>query len=283
MNFGSGKGFLYDTYLVEEQSCTANKGYILESFEVTINENGATVDKGTLQNLPKTKQITLTKRIKASDINFKNGDPIFILKLTGTDYAGKSHTYYRQVRFDAATVKKNTGSDGYVSLSEVFKDIPMGDYVATEEETGRYKLSTLTSQGGTVSGEHVTFNMTPANDTYNATFTNFKYDWQYYTHTDVVDNKLQSTKDNSVKYTFTAKWVGSSPVSGGSSVDKNQIEATLTTNDGTKDSSVIVDASTYTTSIQTFPNSSGNCTVTVTYNKDGVKLTASFTVPVKAK
>lgn len=283
VNFGSGKGFLYDTYLVEEQSCTANKGYILESFEVTINENGATVDKGTLQNLPKTKQITLTKRIKASDINFKNGDPIFILKLTGTDYAGKSHTYYRQVRFDAATVKKNTGSDGYVSLSEVFKDIPMGDYVATEEETGRYKLSTLTSQGGTVSGEHVTFNMTPANDTYNATFTNFKYDWQYYTHTDVVDNKLQSTKDNSVKYTFTAKWVGSSPVSGGSSVDKNQIEATLTTNDGTKDSSVIVDASTYTTSIQTFPNSSGNCTVTVTYNKDGVKLTASFTVPVKAK
>ena len=144
-------------------------------------------------------------------------------------------------------------------------------------------MSTLTSQGGTVSGEHVTFNMTPANDTYNATFTNFKYDWQYYTHTDVVDNKLQSTKDNSVKYTFTAKWVGSSPVSGGSSVDKNQIEATLTTNDGTKDSSVIVDASTYTTSIQTFPNSSGNCTVTVTYNKDGVKLTASFTVPVKAK
>ena len=125
--------------------------------------------------------------------------------------------------------------------------------------------------------------MTPATDTYNATFTNFKYAWQYYTHTDVVDNKLQSTKDNSVKYTFTAKWVGSSPVSGGSSVDKNQIEATLTTNDGTKDSSVIVDASTYTTSIQTFPNSSGNCTVTVTYNKDGVKLTASFTVPVKAK
>lgn len=59
MNFGSGKGFLYDTYLVEEQSCAANKGYILESFEVTINENGATVDKGTLQNLPKTKQITL--------------------------------------------------------------------------------------------------------------------------------------------------------------------------------------------------------------------------------
>ncbi len=75
---------------------------------MTINENGATVDKGTLQNLPKTKQITLTKRIKASDINFKNGDPIFILKLTGTDYAGKSHTYYRQVRFDAATFKKNT-------------------------------------------------------------------------------------------------------------------------------------------------------------------------------
>lgn len=283
VNFGSGKGFLYDTYLVEEQSCAANKGYILESFEVTINENGATVDKGTLQNLPKTKQITLTKRIKASDINFKNGDPIFILKLTGTDYAGKSHTYYRQVRFDAATVKKNTGSDGYVSLSEVFKDIPMGDYVATEEETGRYRLSTLTSQGGTVSGEHVTFNMTPDNDTYNATFTNFKYDWQYYTHTDVVDNKLQSVKDNSVKYTFTARWIGSSPVSGGSSVDKNQIEATLTTNDGTKDSSVIVDASTYTTSIQTFPNSSGNCTVTVTYNKDGVKLTATFTVPVKAK
>lgn len=283
VNFGSGKGFLYDTYLVEEQSCAANKGYILESFEVTINENGATVDKGTLQNLPKTKQITLTKRIKASDINFKNGDPIFILKLTGTDYAGKSHTYYRQVRFDAATVKKNTRSDGYVSLSEVFKDIPMGDYVATEEETGRYRLSTLTSQGGTVSGEHVTFNMTPDNDTYNATFTNFKYDWQYYTHTDVVDNKLQSVKDNSVKYTFTARWIGSSPVSGGSSVDKNQIEATLTTNDGTKDSSVIVDASTYTTSIQTFPNSSGNCTVTVTYNKDGVKLTATFTVPVKAK
>ena len=47
--------------------------------------------------------------MKRSDINFKNGDPIFILKLTGTDYAGKSHTYYRQVRFDAATVKKNTG------------------------------------------------------------------------------------------------------------------------------------------------------------------------------
>lgn len=187
----SSKGALpYDTYLVEEQPCEKNQGYILDSFEVTISKEGSVVKADTVKNLPTLKSIAVTKRIKASDINFANGNPIFTFKCTGTDYDGAKHTYYQMVE-----VKKGDVTDEeYVSVSCTFKDLKMGDYVVTEEQASRYAFEKLTAENGTVSGEKVSFHMIPANNTYTATFTNKKFEWQYFTDSTMKTNTITVKK-----------------------------------------------------------------------------------------
>ena len=187
----SSKGALpYDTYLVEEQPCEKNQGYILDSFEVTISKEGSVVKADTVKNLPTLKSIVVTKRIKASDINFANGNPIFTFKCTGTDYDGAKHTYYQMVE----VTKGDVTDEEYVSVSCTFKDLKMGDYVVTEEQASRYAFEKLTAENGTVSGENVNFHMIPANDTYTATFTNKKFEWQYFTDSTMKTNTITVKK-----------------------------------------------------------------------------------------
>lgn len=187
----SSKGALpYDTYLVEEQPCEKNKGYILDSFEVTISKEGSVVKADTVKNLPTLKDIVVTKRIKASDINFANGNPIFTFKCTGTDYDGAKHTYYQMVE----VTKGDVTDEEYVSVSCTFKDLKMGDYVVTEEQASRYAFEKLTAENGTVSGKKVTFHMIPATDTYTATFTNKKFEWQYFTDSTMKTNTITVKK-----------------------------------------------------------------------------------------
>ena len=187
----SSKGALpYDTYLVEEQPCEKNQGYIFDSFEVTISKEGSVVKADTVKNLPTLKSIVVTKRIKASDINFANGNPIFTFKCTGTDYDGAKHTYYQMVE----VTKGDVTDEEYVSVSCTFKDLKMGDYVVTEEQASRYAFEKLTAENGTVSGEKVTFHMIPATDTYTATFTNKKFEWQYFTDSTMKTNTITVKK-----------------------------------------------------------------------------------------
>lgn len=180
----------YDTYLVEEQPCEENKGYILDSFEVTISQDGVVVKSDTVRNLPTLKNIVVTKKVKASDINFSNGNPIFTFQCTGTDYEGVKHTYHQMVEI----TKDDVTAEEYVSVSCTFKDLKMGDYVVTEEQSSRYRFESATAEGGTVANDKVTFNMTPANDTYTATFTNKKFEWQYFTDSDLVTNTITIAK-----------------------------------------------------------------------------------------
>lgn len=42
----------YDTYLIEEQPCTANEGYELVSFTITVSRNDVTLDIGTVDDTP---------------------------------------------------------------------------------------------------------------------------------------------------------------------------------------------------------------------------------------
>ncbi len=48
----------YDTYLVEEQPCTANEGMLPVAFEVTISRDKVTLDLGTIDNKPYTPEIS---------------------------------------------------------------------------------------------------------------------------------------------------------------------------------------------------------------------------------
>ncbi len=48
----------YDTYTVEEMSCSANEGMLLVAFEVTISRDKTTLDLGTIDNKPYTPEIT---------------------------------------------------------------------------------------------------------------------------------------------------------------------------------------------------------------------------------
>lgn len=177
-------------YLLETSAPT---GYQLNTAKIsfTVNADNA----GTIQQLRTTdpldpRTITLTKKIKASDIHFAHGNPIFIFALTGTDIHGRTITYYDFVEFTVDYVRENTDSGGYVSMSVVFDGLLAGTYTASELETMRYSLKMINSVvSGKISGETVVFDVVN-NKTGSTVFVNEKYDHSYFSHTAVVENVI---------------------------------------------------------------------------------------------
>ena len=147
------------------------------------------------------KSIVITKQIKASDIVFKNGNPIFVFKLAGSDVFGTHHTYYGSVEFTKSYVKANTDDNGNVEASYTFDNLYCGDYVATEMDTARYKFKNAQNyfvdedsdlDYVTTQGEQINFFFTDRGLHRNVgygTFVNQKYEWQYYSHTHRVVNE----------------------------------------------------------------------------------------------
>lgn len=139
-----------------------------------------------------TKKVVLTKRIKASDIVWENGNPTFLFKLTGKDVWGITRTYVRSIEFtNDMTVK-----DGYLTASCTFEDLYCGTYTTSEIDVARYKFGGISdvSANGSVLGQTAVFNLTDGtklNETGSATFTNDKYEWQDFSHNDIVINSFK--------------------------------------------------------------------------------------------
>lgn len=137
--------------------------------------------------------IRLVKRIQASDINFANGDPTFIFKVTGTDKEGINHTCYGIVSFDEAYVKEHTDHEGFVSRECIFEDLLEGLYVVSEENSSRYRVSEISNiVNGTVTdkGSTVTMDLTGNHPEGSATFTNEKYEWGGFSDNQYVINHI---------------------------------------------------------------------------------------------
>lgn len=85
----------YDTYLIEEQSCSANEGMQPVAFEVTITRNNVTLDLGTVDNKPFTPEISgevdkrqtlfVSNGLFTYTIDYRSTSPTWADEFTTTD------------------------------------------------------------------------------------------------------------------------------------------------------------------------------------------------------
>ena len=130
--------------------------------------------------------LTIKKRINQSQIYLESGTPTFIFEIKGTDYEGKSHTYYRTITFE------NVGTSGYVIKTVVLDGIPAGTYTIREIDTARYKCSVYARLNVTkIDDSTVTANTDVTNGGYNncsVTFQNERSDYHDLDHTNIEIN-----------------------------------------------------------------------------------------------
>ena len=89
--------------------------------------------------------LTIVKKIKASDITWAHGNPTFIFTVKGKDINGKDRTFQNYVEFTENYVNSHTDRQGYVELSVTWNKIPVGeDYTVTEQDVLRYHLVNVT-------------------------------------------------------------------------------------------------------------------------------------------
>lgn len=89
--------------------------------------------------------LTVVKKIKASDITWAHGNPTFIFTVKGKDINGKDCTFQNYVEFTENYVNSHTDGQGYVELSVTWNKIPVGeDYTVTEQDVLRYHLVNVT-------------------------------------------------------------------------------------------------------------------------------------------
>lgn len=89
--------------------------------------------------------LTIVKKIKASDITWAHGNPTFIFNVKGKDINGKDRIFQNYVEFTENYVNSHTDGQGYVELSVTWNKIPVGeDYTVTEQDVLRYHLVNVT-------------------------------------------------------------------------------------------------------------------------------------------
>lgn len=89
--------------------------------------------------------LTIVKKIKASDITWAHGNPTFIFTVKGKDINGKDRIFQNYVEFTENYVNSHTDGQGYVELSVTWNKIPVGeDYTVTEQDVLRYHLVNVT-------------------------------------------------------------------------------------------------------------------------------------------
>lgn len=135
--------------------------------------------------------ITVTKKIKTSDIYWDHGVPSFIINLRGTLRETQEEVEYNKaVTFSKDYVEENNKSSEYVTASVVFKDVVEGSYLCGEKETMRYGASKITDVvGGTIEENQAKFVVDDSSDR-RATIINTKTNWNDYSDSQCIVNKF---------------------------------------------------------------------------------------------
>ena len=109
-------------------------------------------DMGAYQKL---RDVTVTKQIHASEIEWDHGTPTFMITVYGTDQKGVFHEYNHAYEFTPQYVKDNTDENGIVSMTYTFERIPYARiYNVEEQNTSRFCLEAISgSDNATFEGE----------------------------------------------------------------------------------------------------------------------------------
>ena len=259
----------WGSYYFKETKAPEGYGLTDETIRFSVNALTAGVRQEIQVEDPlSAKTITITKRLKADDINFYNGNPTFLFKVEGQDVNRQDHTYYRMLKFDETYVKANTDEDGYVSQDVLVSGLTAGEYTVYEEEASRY-------QSDNVDGIQVDLTNS---DNESVTFTNTRYENGGYSDTESVANVL---KEQAKLTAISVKWKGESQVKARDEIDKSLIEVTAIYDDGsTKELSETDWSFGDSFSGSSFPNINGNYRIPVEYTEGGLTKTDGFDVTI---
>lgn len=266
-------GLEWGSYYFKETKAPAGYSITGETIRFSVNAATAGVEQEILVENPKdSRHITLTKRIKVSDINFANGNPTFIFKVVGTDVNGVEHEFNQIVIFDKEYVEKNA-VDGYISQDVVIGDIIAGDYVAWEIDTSRYALQEIVGlSNAEVSGETVLFDLVN-NKSAAATFVNYKYENQGYSDSENATNILKAK----TKLTALIAEYQDDTVQAETNINRDKLVVTAVYDDG---STKVLRNNAYDLSIETLPNQNGDYSIIASYTEGGITRTDSFVVTI---
>ena len=171
-----------------------------------------------------TRQIDVTKRILAADINWANGDPTFLFTLFTTESSRYDNKYNAIISFDREYVLSHTGEDGYVEKTVSFTGLFADQYVLIEKETLRYEFADIRgvvngmayygNDAHPVYGNCVAFDLVKS-EYGEATFTNVKTNWSDASHTGNNTNIINVSR----KLTALMADINNNPVTHESSQD----------------------------------------------------------------
>lgn len=218
-------------YILREISAPA---YYQKSDDVEfVSPSDQTVKDVVMTDIPATRDLTMAKTIKASDVELAHGEPTFFVTARGNDFRGTStyrtvsFTFTKQMIQDAVSgasytkVITNSGStrykskiagsgesdseryinaqvltvaNGYITLSETVK-MRYGSYDVSESQAARYAFESASAVNGTVSGS--TGNVNLYNTEWGKVgFTNRYTRYDKWSHRDSVRNHFETSSDN---------------------------------------------------------------------------------------
>ena len=192
-------GLPFGEYTLREDK--APEGYLIADqigFTYSISKQAIIMYDEPMQTF----DLTVKKRVRASDMWAAHGDQFFMFDVDGTDQLGEHHHYTKTWH--------NTGevrlSNGWIEGTIVFKDIPMGNYTVSERRAFPYygyasvtgcdyeNLDPLETgmmfSGDPLSNEKVLIKPTADKKSPVVTFENYKDTWDDYRDTDFVQNVI---------------------------------------------------------------------------------------------
>lgn len=150
-----------------------------------------------------TGSVTVVKKIRAGDITWAHGNPVFGFVLEGTDEKGISRKYEDHIVFTPGSC--NTGADGYAGLDFTFTNVPLGTYVIYEKPVLRYYLKDVQANTGNVAVHREgtpAYGLLPKETAYaravlnadqtraSVTFINEKKRYDDYSHNCIIENNV---------------------------------------------------------------------------------------------
>lgn len=186
----------FGKYYVKELKAPA--GYQYSQVKLEFDKPSVSPEKenvilyGVFSNFYKPKRrLTVKKEIATEDIHWEHGNPTFLFHVKGEDYSGTEHIFEKAIIFTKEDMKEG---ESFLKKEIIFENLIPGTYEVEELLVARYRLKEIKDiVNGSLEGKGAKFDL-DKNEFGEVTFVNEKYEWQGFSHNDIVINTFQSAK-----------------------------------------------------------------------------------------